>query len=333
MRSIYETERDRHCRAFFRPEFISQRLGKPGSWQGSAIDRLGLRNPIQAEDLATLLQGRTREGERLVRDPLSETNPVTGWRFNLTAEAPVSVLWALAPPVVSARIRLAHNEAVQAAVTDFERTLNRRPWYATSQVPERQRTLFAKFSSGASRQQTPRLETSLVLCNFIIQRGNGGLSSFTQEEVNRRERRLQSVYKRTLETRVSWIVGGKIHIPNELCQRFLSRSDAGPAKTNSMDGSRPLRGQQLFEAWQEQARGWGWGPMKVAALLRDAQEQTNVRNMVRDYGTVARLGRLWIHQRVQAAKGDAEQPEKAPQAKQPEPAKKVERDQGMTHSY
>jgi hypothetical protein len=52
---IYEQDGDRHYRAFFRPEFVTERLGRPGQWQGGAVTKLGLSDPFQQDVFTSLL--------------------------------------------------------------------------------------------------------------------------------------------------------------------------------------------------------------------------------------------------------------------------------------
>lgn len=333
MKPAHETGRERKSRQFFLPEFITQRLGKPGHWQGGATARLGLKDPVKVADFEKLRQGWTPDGLGRVRDPLTDSR-LTGWRMIVRAEHSLSVLWALSPEPIRARIRLAHYRGAQVAVADFERTLNGSRLYDNLRDPDRKRTLFAVFHSGASPEQTPQLETTLFLFNFVMQFG-GNLSTFTPEEMGQKEARIQAVYKRTVEREVTWVLGGRVQLPNELCQPFQRQTDFGPIQNEFRPREEPLQGEQLFAAWREQGRSWGWGPEKVKALLVPAKVQMNWRNVVQDCGNTLRLGSMWIHQRARAVEREVELPAKPQRIEQRAPAKNAGHQKANTifHSY
>ena len=349
MTPTLEHESERLYRQFFRPEFATQRLGAPGEWQGSAIARLGLQNPVQESDLANLLKGWTPDGQQMIQDPLA-ANSVRAWRCSLRADPPLNALWALSSESIREQIRLAHTKAVQVAVADFENTLNGRSGKDRPIPHEWKLTLVAKFESGASREQTPQLETNLLLLNFVIHRGDGGgLTTFPQRRANRIEQRMQSVYKQVLEKETLWAFGSRIQLPEELCQRLQQPFEFGPLPANPTAGKTALQGNELFTAWQEQGRSWGWGPDRVESLHEAAGRQLNWRNLMREFNATIQSGTQWFQQRVLEPKRVVDQPVKGHDLEQPATGRNTEpnqqqqvpapaaapqaRDKGMTHSY
>lgn len=276
---INEDEGDHHAREFFRPEFISQRLGQPGLWQGGIVRKLPLENPVQSGAFAKLLQGRTpHDQEWVARRPYQEPR-VQGWRFSLAADAGLSLLWGLSPGLVRGRIRLAHNQAVRTAIEGFEYTLNGKPWLDNWFKPRQKHALFAKFQSGASREQRPQLETTLFLFNLTYRRG-GIVEGYAPEQVAQQHAQMQASYKQALQKGVAWALGSRVELPNELLLRMQGSSVAGQTGTRGAARAQPLRGRELFAAWQEQARRADWEPEKVVALLREAKLRTTWPNLM-----------------------------------------------------
>ena len=300
MTTIHELDGDSHQRDFFRPEFITRRLGRFGQWQGGMALKLDLHNPVEPEVFSKLLQGRSPKGELLVQRLPMEKPRVQGWRFSLTAESSVSVLWAPSPDLAGKRTRYAHNQAVRAAVADFENVLNGRPWFDNVYDPQRKHTLFAKFHSGATREQVPRLETNLFLFNLVLRRG-GVVESLTTEQVKAQQSRMESIYKRELHKGILQALGSRIELPKEMCEWMQNTPPLAQAKTRRFDNLRPLEGPQLFKAWQEQGKMCGWGPGKIMSMLYEARLRPTLRNSIEDYVRFMRTKsiqiRYWSHLR------------------------------------
>lgn len=287
---ICEQDGDRHYRAFFRPEFLAERLGRPGQWQGGAVTKLGLSGPVQQDVFTSLLHGRTPEGEELLRPSALASNRVLGWRINLTADGPANTLWALSSGPLRGRMQLGHAHAARTAAADFENTLNGRPWLNNPHAPGLRSVLFARFQAGASPKQTPRLETTLFLFNLVFQNGmeNRGLKP---EYVAAQQPRLHSTFATTLATTVLKVVGGRIRVPTQLSLRFEGHPPANSVRPAGWQRASPLKGPELFAAWQQQARSWGWGPERTMQMVDHARPTWS--NLVQDYKTLGRLWAVW----------------------------------------
>jgi hypothetical protein len=287
---ILERDGDRHYQGFFLPEFVTHRLGKPGQWQGGAMRKLGLSGPVQRDVFASLLQGRTPEGEELLRCSTLTGNRVLGWRITLTAEGPTNTLWALSSGPLRGRIQLGQADAARAAAADFENRLNGRQWWNNAQAPGLRSVLFAKFQSGASPKQTPRLETTLFLFNLLFHTGKENMG-LQRDYVTAQQLRLHSIYAASLGTTMLKIVGGRVQVPPQLALRFQGHPPAHPDQSFGTGRDKPLQGHELSAAWREQARSWGWGPERTAELIHNARPTWS--NLIQDYKTLGRLWALW----------------------------------------
>lgn len=286
--AIREDDIDRLRREFLRPEFVAHRLGRPGQWQGDAISKLGLTGPVEPKTFANLLDGRTPEGESLLRPSPGQSPRILGWRLTLTAEAPASVLWALSPPVIRGRLQSAHANAVRSAVADFERQLNGRPWFDTPSAPVRSSTLVAKFHSGASPKQTPRLETSIILFNLVLETGREN-RPYAPQQLAGQGRRIDASYGRAFQSETSRSIGAHARIPDDLVARFEAHPP-GSGQPGGSSQTRPVPSQELFGKWQEQAREWGWGTERTTELIHQSRSRASLSNLLEDART---LGRAW----------------------------------------
>ncbi len=332
---IRDGEGDHYAREFFRPEFIAQRLGKPGQWQGGLADKLRLENPVAPRAFADLLQGRTPEGDDWVRRPQVKEARVQGWRFTFTEPGDLSFLYGLSPEVARGGIRLVHNEGVRAALKDFEQSLSGRTWFQNFVAPPEKRTLFAKFQSGASREQQPQLETTVFLFNLIYRRG-GGVESYQPEQLVPLHDRMQAIYQQTLQKEAVRFLGSRVELPNELQLRMQAAMSAKPANPRHSLRADPLQGRQLFAAWQAQARNLGWGSEKTIAALREAKLSPTWQNWMESWSRKFRYEAVQGHHSPVKCfvgslngkqKREPAKQEQGRQAQQPQSANKPEQKQ------
>lgn len=325
---IYEQDGDRLYRAFFRPEFVTQRLGHPGQWQGGALTRLGLSGPVQEDVFTALLHGRTPGGEALLRHPAQAHKRILAWRINLAADGPANTLWALSAGTLRGRLQVGHAQAARTAAADFENTLNGRPWWNNPEAPGLRSVLFARFQSGASIKQTPRLETTLFLFNLVFQKGSEH-RMLRPDYVAAQQSRLHSTFASSLATTVLKIAGGRLQLPAQLALRFAGHPPAEAAETVGGQRASPLRGPELFAAWREQARSWGWGPERARQMIEHARPTWS--NLVQDAKTLGRLWTVWAshpsHSPLRVGQALCRSNEKSRAAQSQSRA----RDHGMSH--
>src|ERR671911_969627 len=87
----------------------------PGRWTGTGAAELGLEGTVERHQLHALLAGRDpRTDAPLLR--LLRRDRVPGFDVTFSAPKSVSVLWATTDELSAARIREAHERAVNAAL-------------------------------------------------------------------------------------------------------------------------------------------------------------------------------------------------------------------------
>lgn len=236
---------------------------------------------------ANLLHGRTAQGEPLFLPHVDQVDRSLGWRLSLAADPNSNTLWALAPAPLRAQIGQAHSQAVSRAVCDFEHILNGRPWIRNMDAAGRKSALFARFQSGATRTQTPRLMTTLFLFNLLFEKGVPN-RSLGADYVEQARSRLEASYAAEFQRGLHRVLGTPPILPEKLTELLQNHP---PSKENRASGLRqPLQGRELFAAWSKQAQVWRWGPERVAQLLQETASKTTVANLVRD---ARHAGRLW----------------------------------------
>ena len=326
---VSETDESRLYREFFDPAFLSQRLGRSGHWEGAATQKLNLHDPVRHDDFQALLQARASDGASLLRRPPHEADRIGAWRITLSEDGPASVaLWALAPAGYRAHLWEVHHQAVGAAMADFERGLNGRPWINNTEAPGRKSVLFAEFQAGATRQQSPRLHTNLFLFNLLFERG-APHRSLEPERVTPELGRLEAAYTAQFARGLRRILGDEIKMPHDLCLRFQGHP---PQDGRQRQG---LENRQLFAAWQQQAEGWGWGPERVGKLIVEARSRQTLSNWSQDLRKLLRLWTLSVRQRehspLRVLSAMMEGHERKRNQAREHAARSQSHDQGMSH--
>ena len=260
------------------------------------MKKLGLTGAVEFKAFTSLLEGNTPAGESLLRPPSGQSPRILGWRLTLTAEAAVSALWALSPPVIRGRIQTAHANAVRSAVSEFEKNLSERPLLDHPSVPRRSSTLVAKFHSGASPKQTPRLQTSLILFNLFFERGREN-RPFAPQQLAGQGGSIDASYTKAFESEISRTIGVHAKIPESLALRFEANP---PGSDHTPRGSRTrlVPSQELFGKWQNQAREWGWGSERTVELLRESRSRPTWSNLWEDARNLGRVWAIAVHKRA-----------------------------------
>ena len=267
---IHDGEAEHYAREFFRREFVNQRLGRPGQWQGELARKLRLENPVAPRVFGDLLKGITPEGDHWVTRPQRDATRVQGWRFSLAEGRETSLLYGLSPTLVRARIRLAHNEAVRAALRDFEHTLSDTSWLRRPFESPAKHALFAKFQSGVSREQMPELATTVFLVNLIYRRG-GGVEEYQPQQLANLLERTQKTYQQTFDQAVTRALGARVKLPQKLFSELHAAMPKESIYSRRSTNEQAHGGEQFFAIWQDRARDLGWGSEKTVAALREAK--------------------------------------------------------------
>ena len=137
----------------------------PGRWLGTAAPLLGMSGEVRREDLEQLLGGLDpRNGTRIA-------TWLTNSAYDLTLSAPksISLLWALGEPKVSAAVRKAHDEAVDAAMSYMgaHACVVRRGHEGRQRLAGKG-FVAAAFRHRTSREGDPQLHTHVVVANLTL---------------------------------------------------------------------------------------------------------------------------------------------------------------------
>jgi conjugative relaxase-like TrwC/TraI family protein len=178
-----------------------------GEWQGELADRLGLSGAVSKADFMALANGRhPQTGEQMVKHRIAseQTNPdgsITktvehraGWDATFSAPKSVS-LTALVGG--DERVRLAHREAVIAALSELERYTQAR---IGGNNPAEQTGLFvaAKFEHDTARPvdsyAAPQLHTHAVIFN-ITEREDGSTRALQERALFESQSYATAVYQ------------------------------------------------------------------------------------------------------------------------------------------
>jgi conjugative relaxase-like TrwC/TraI family protein len=279
----------------------------PGRWLGNASGALGLSGTVSGDDLRAVLAelnpgtGQTPNGDRV----RSWKGRVPG--FDLTSSAPksVSVLYALADPLVRGQIVEALDAAVDDAVGWLEREAcfvrrgsNNRATasgasggFGTRRLPGGG-FVAAGFPHRTSRAGDPQLHTHVLVANMT--RGpDGRWSALDAQAIYRSRRAAGAVYdaavRHHLSSRlgVDWTTTGRgdgeiAGTPKRVLTLFSKRrqeiddqlerlGQSGPAATQAAlatrTGKNQIDGETLDARWHAEAATVGYGADDIDRLL------------------------------------------------------------------
>ncbi|HEY2471857.1 MAG TPA: MobF family relaxase [Terracidiphilus sp.] len=194
--------------------YWSQRGEVAGEWQGRLAEKFGLAGAISAEDFARLSQGQHPEtGEQLVRERASyeylDANGKTvktmehraGWDATFSAPKSVSLTGLVGG---DDQVRIAHREAVRAALDELERyTLAR---IGSNHPPEpTAQFVAAKFEHDTARPvdgyAAPQLHTHAVIFN-MTERDNGQYRALQERGLFQSQQFATAIYQSELTYRL-----------------------------------------------------------------------------------------------------------------------------------
>jgi conjugative relaxase-like TrwC/TraI family protein len=205
-----------HAREFTSPDqsYWSRGQNVAGEWQGQLASRFGLTGSVRAEEFARLAEGQNpKTGEQLVQHrqahQYTNSNGKTttsvehraGWDATFSAPKSVS-LTALVGG--DERVRMAHREAVTAALTELERFTQariggNRPAETTGQF------IAAKFEHDTARPvdgyAAPQLHTHAVIFN-MTERENGQVRALQERSFFESQQFSTAVYQSELMFRL-----------------------------------------------------------------------------------------------------------------------------------
>ena len=280
----------------------------PGRWLGNAPGALGLCGTVSGDDLRAVLAGlnpgtgQTPNGDLL----RSWKGRVPGFDLTFSAPKSVSVLYALADPLVRGQIVEALDAAVNDAVGWLEREAcfvrrgsNNRATasgasgdFGTRRLPGGG-FLAAGFRHRTSRAGDPQLHTHVLVANLT--RGpDGRWSALDTQAIYRSRRAAGAVYdaavrhQLTARLGVDWMLNGRgdgeiAGIPKRVLTVFSKRrreiddelerlGQSGPAAATeaalaTRTGKNELDGETLDARWHAEAATVGYGPDDIDQLL------------------------------------------------------------------
>lgn len=248
---IYQADGDRHYRHFFDQKLASQRLDLGTLWQGEGAKILCLKNPVTLNTFQNLLQGRSANGEKQLRNQ-SARPEVLGWRLTITAPQDLSVLWALAPRQTRTQFQHAHISAAHDALYLFQ--AQRCNWHGhlvETDLPE-PGLIIASFTNGTGVNRSPQLRATAFAFNMEVKH-DGKIRALTNDTLCDCATELESNYRIRLDDERRGI--NYPAIPKELVREMRFSNPLDEAKI-----FRSPQGTELFAEWNRQSKEWGWDP-------------------------------------------------------------------------
>jgi conjugative relaxase-like TrwC/TraI family protein len=139
-----------------------------GEWLGDAAEDLGLSGEVEATQLEAMLTGRNPvDGEPLVgMRGVPANGSVPGFDLTFSAPKSVSLLWGLGGPIAALEVKVAHREAVGAALSYMQREACwTRRGAGGSEFVQGNGYLAAGYVHRSSRNGDPQLHTHVLIAN------------------------------------------------------------------------------------------------------------------------------------------------------------------------
>jgi conjugative relaxase-like TrwC/TraI family protein len=149
-------------------DYYSGEGEEAGEWIGKTGARLGLDGEVGEDQLVAMLTGRNPvDGEPLVgMRGVPASGAVPGFDLTFSAPKSVSLLWGLGGAEVAAEVKVAHREAVQAALGYMQREACwTRRGAGGSQFLKGEGYLAAAYLHRSSRNGDPQLHTHVLVAN------------------------------------------------------------------------------------------------------------------------------------------------------------------------
>ena len=302
----------------------------PGVWVGTGSGLLGLGGRVDSEDLRAVLSGLapgtglTPNGAQLASHP----RRVPGFDLTFSVPKSVSVLWALADPLVQAEVTAGCEAALAEALGWLEReacfvrrgTNNRQLVRDPAEFGTRRMVaegfVAAQFSHRTSRLGDPHLHWHVLVANTA--RGADDRWTALDGTALYSSRRavgvlFQTVMRRELSQRLG-IEWGPMHhdsaeiagIPTRVLREFSRRHEQiaewldltgqsgagaeGKALLETRTSKQQLDDFQVLEAdWRDRAEALGWGQSQLEALLAVAKPSWPVERIPQRWAVPAEV--------------------------------------------
>ena len=177
----------------------------PGQWQGKGAEALGLTGTVSRKDFAAALRGYKPGADGTIPEALVQNagdKHMAGWDLTFSAPKSVSVLWALAPEDVQAKLATAHDEAVTEALKFVEDHASFTRRGKGGAIQEKVNGLLVStFQHGTSREQDPQLHTHSFVHN-VAERQDGTWGSIDGRNFYRWKMASGAYYRAALAERL-----------------------------------------------------------------------------------------------------------------------------------
>ena len=256
---------------FFEPGYRFHRLGMPGHWGGSDLSKLDLASTVGANEFGQTFGFRSPDGRLHPVHQWADENPVIAQRVNFTCSPALSSLWALGTGDQQRRITQARLVSTEYGMGMLQRTSQ---FGGESMYPFSKRgCLYAAFMRGAAEDQTPRLETTVLIAQqYRLRNGDERLFPLKCAPGVMEEMFTRWEYQRLGYREGTIRLGKGTGIPKSLFHEPGMPSPEEPATVKTGDNCpRRLVGRELFREWRHQAKVRGFGPAEVQRAFELAE--------------------------------------------------------------
>lgn len=274
----------------FGADYESHRLGTPGRWGGSDLERLGLDGPVERSNFENLFSFHDPKGRIPTPEGWMEGNPVVAQRLTFEAKPEITTLWALGNPRQRQEIASSHANAVRQTMSTIHSLA-----LAESESPHPifgRGCLFACYTEGATEDLKPRLRTSVLICQQY-RLPDGQAVRFPLELA---PGTAKTIFERCEWRRLSDTIGvlgttPGTRVPDEL---FKPMTDTDRQWLLTVSGpEQRLSSSQILERWRAQAAQAGFGPVEVQHVFDSARRLGRGLNAQSQPFSPNTVGALW----------------------------------------
>jgi hypothetical protein len=260
---------------FFSSEYRRHRWGFPREWSGSDMGRLSIGPVADRETFINLFGFLSPSGDLAPNREWIRSNPVVAQRLTYSGSPSDSTIFTLGAFKEQVTILKARREAVRQMMDQLQRFSELK---AASTLPELGRgCLFATFHTAAASDQTPRLESHILIAQqyrlpngdevrFPLEVSQGAVGALIARAEWRRQSELVGTFGLTSRSQVP---SGLFTPPTwkDLEPTVVPERDRGR--------NRKLVYPQIDNAWKRQAKARGFGPEQVEALFSAGRQMGN----------------------------------------------------------
>ena len=270
---IGAAEVEKTTQAFFTPEFASQQLGQPGTWEGLESQRLGLKGPVDKAVLDHLLLGRSPNGTSQAGGDWRPSDKPVGWKITFDLDWRHNSLWAVGNDEIRHLAEFTHATAAKETVEQLDQAVRRAAGF---EATDRVGAVFASFQSGTGEGQVPGLRSTVIVPHGHL-RDDGSVMTFPARVISECGVRLNQAYLCEFVPRAVHAFGS-VGAPTAQVPKGLFKplaQDPLIAGTAAKEGKLVFTSGDLFTQWKRQAEMRGFGAGEVTDVLHQARLHAN----------------------------------------------------------